>query len=82
MKSRHLTAEETSRHALDSMIWECLVSGMAAFSASPRSPDEGKQASPMAHTEGKTPRRARWNKAGPALVFPLIPAIRRVGRTS
>lgn len=77
----HDKERQACRHALDCMLWDCLVSGMAGFPR-PSQTNAGPEKPPPAdHAGVKSGRARRGNKAAPDQVSSLHAADRRSGRT-
>lgn len=85
MKTRHHDDHEKERracrHALDCMLWDCLVSGMAGLPAFAETNAGSRQIAPPDHAGVKSGRVRRGNKAASDQVSSLHAADRRSGRT-
>ncbi len=85
MRSRrhdnHDKERQACRHALDCMLWDCLVSGMAGFPALSQAIAGSKEIPPPDHAGVKSGRARPGNKAAPDQVSCLHAADRRSGRT-
>lgn len=84
MKTRrhddHEKERRACRHALDCMLWDCLVSGMAGLPALSQQNAGSRQVAPPDHASVKSGSLRRGNKAAPDQVSSLHAADRRSGR--